>query len=52
MLVAGAVCGWAQDAIECVLVTPSPGRPAGWYERVHAPDMGVDVWAYATLVVA
>ena len=49
---AGAAQGWAKDAIERALVAPRPGILDGWYERVHAANVGVGVWAYASVVVA
>ena len=50
VVVAGVMREWANNAIECALVDPRPGRPAGLYECGHATGMGMR--SYATVLVA
>ena len=50
VVVAGAMREWANNAIECALVDPRPGRPAGLYECGHTTGMGMR--SYATVLVA
>ena len=45
MVVVGAVCGWAHNAIKCASVAPRPGRPVGLYECGQAAGMGVRSYA-------